>query len=332
MATIRVVGKSWVLSWVQAGKQHRRAVGKAAVISRREAEMIRKAKEVELATGTRLLGVQVRSTGWSAFCDRYLAWRDVQFPSSKSENRGLINGHLRPHFDHLPLERITSDHLEEYKAQRLEQVRAATVVKELNTMRAMLHRAVKWRLLPSNPGASVPNPQLLDSRPRDFYTAEQLQLLYRAEAHAAYRATWQLMANTGMRRNEALALRWQHVTPTAVRIVSTEASRTKSLRWREVPRSDGANEALDMLPRVDDYVLPRVAPTSLSRAYARTAKDRLPGSIHWLRHTFISHLVMRGVPLRTVQVLAGHSTIAVTEKYAHLAPDYMREVMKGFRL
>ena len=294
--------------------------------------MIRKAKEVELATGTRLLGVQARATPWSAYCDRYLAWRDVQFPSSSSENRGLINGHLRPHFRHLTLERITSDDLERYKAQRLEQVRAATVVKELNTMRAMLHRAVKWKLLAANPGAAVPNPQLLDSRPRDFYTLEQLQALYSAEAHAVYRATWQLMANTGLRRNEALALRWQHVTPTAVRIISTEASRTKSMRWREVPRSDGANEALDMFPKVDEFVLPRVAGTSLSRAFARTAAGRLPGSVHWLRHTFISHLVMRGVPLRTVQVLAGHSTIAVTEKYAHLAPDYMRDVMKGFKL
>src|SRR5882757_2614767 len=42
---------------------------------------------------------------------------------------------------------------------------------------------------------------------------------------------------------------------------------------------------------------------------------------HCLRHTFISRLVMKGVDLRTVQELAGHKTISMTVRYAHLAPD-----------
>jgi integrase len=45
---------------------------------------------------------------------------------------------------------------------------------------------------------------------------------------------------------------------------------------------------------------------------------------HDLRHTFISRLVMSGVDLRTVQQLAGHKTIAITVRYAHLSPDHLR--------
>jgi len=41
---------------------------------------------------------------------------------------------------------------------------------------------------------------------------------------------------------------------------------------------------------------------------------------------------MRGVALRAIQVLAGHSTIRVTEQYAHLAPDYLLDVTKGMSL
>jgi integrase len=43
---------------------------------------------------------------------------------------------------------------------------------------------------------------------------------------------------------------------------------------------------------------------------------------HDLRHTFISRLVMKDVNLRTVQELAGHKTISMTTRYAHLAPEH----------
>jgi site-specific recombinase XerD len=41
---------------------------------------------------------------------------------------------------------------------------------------------------------------------------------------------------------------------------------------------------------------------------------------HVLRHTFCSHLAMRGAPAIAIKELAGHSSIAVTNRYMHLAP------------
>lgn len=116
-------------------------------------------------------------------------------------------------------------------------------------------------------------------------------------------------------------LRWLWIRETTVRILSAEDERTKSGKWRDIPMSDGAREALQGMKRDGPYILPRIQPESLSRAFAKDAgRAGLDGTLHTLRHTYISHLVRSGVPLRTVQMYAGHAHMTTTEKYAYLDP------------
>jgi Phage integrase family len=48
-----------------------------------------------------------------------------------------------------------------------------------------------------------------------------------------------------------------------------------------------------------------------------------------LRHSFASHLAMRGVLLKVVQLLLGHATMDMTMRYAHLSPNIPREAVKA---
>ena len=61
----------------------------------------------------------------------------------------------------------------------------------------------------------------------------------------------------------------------------------------------------------------------LLRALRMAGVSRAEGFIGWhdLRHTYGSHLAMRGVALKVIQELMGHATIEMTMRYAHLSPE-----------
>jgi site-specific recombinase XerD len=61
----------------------------------------------------------------------------------------------------------------------------------------------------------------------------------------------------------------------------------------------------------------KVVQVMLRRAARRA---NVKAGVHILRHTFCSHLAMRGAPARAIQELAGHQDLATTQRYMHLSP------------
>jgi integrase len=331
MATIRWRGKDEdhaQLCWSENGVEHRESLGR---IAPSEAETRRKAKEVELDTGEPIFVGSVRFVDHR---EEYLRWHALEFPDSHFRVEQILNQCCEV-FEPKALAQIKRLDVDQWKAARMSrigvnrqkeeaQVSRGTSGKEFRTVKALFTKAVQWERIRKNPFEGVPEPKELNSAPPHWYRKHELARLYGREQ---YGDTWKLMANAGLRREEALKLRPEHVDIPGrmLHVLSSEAARTKSGKWRQVPLSDAALDALSRLlaaHEASERVIPHVTGPSLSRAFLRDAKAlKLKGSLHSLRHSYGAHMVMAGVSIRALKDLMGHARIETTMIYAHIAED-----------
>jgi integrase len=309
-------GASAYLNWREGGRQIRRSLG---AIDPAEAEAIRAKKEAELEHGVKILP---RAPRVRDFMDYYLDWYEATHPTTAKKAKSEAKRFLE-RFGHRPIDSLKPVELETYKRDRLRLDKAApeTVGKEIRRLHAAFQRGVEWHELDANPLSGIKAPRGARSVAVRFYTQDQLKALYAARSDERA-ALWRFMANTGLRRGEVARVRKSDVQRGRLMIESIPDEdghgRTKSGQWREVPLNAAAREALAALP--DPIV--SVHADTLSHWFAQDARAAgIGGTLHRLRHTFCAHLAMAGVPLRRIQILAGHSDYKITERYAHLAPE-----------
>jgi integrase len=130
-----------------------------------------------------------------------------------------------------------------------------------------------------------------------------------------------------MRKGEILTLKWENIDLANGFIL---LPKTKNGDRREIPINGTLKALFQSLPRrLDGGYLFYHHKTGekydeVKRSFARSCKDAKIMDLHFhdLRHTFASHLVMAGVDLTSVTELLGHKSLAMTMRYAHLAPSH----------
>lgn len=318
MATVRLYwrGKVAYIDWHERGERFRRSLGKLAP---REAEKVRSQKEAELTHGVRIIA---RMPLLRDFLETWLDWYKAEHPTTHNKAKSELRIFLLT-LGHRQIDTLRPIELEAYKTQRLVTDRMApeTVGKEVRRLQAALRCGVQWKELDANPFDGIQAPRGVRSVAVKFYSADAMKKLYAANQSRAN--LWRFMAHTGIRRGELMHLRHENAVAGRLLIESDPGEdgvgRTKSGKWREVPLNKHAKAALAKLP--DPLV--SVHKDTVSEWFTADAKlAGVGGSLHRLRHTFCAHMVIAGVPLRRVQLLAGHSDYATTEKYyAHLTPE-----------
>jgi integrase len=237
---------------------------------------------------------------------------------------------------------------------------ATTVLRDLFSLSGVLSRSVKLGKLSENPVRWVDKPRI-DRRPKVRFLDDDEESRLRAALRArdtemrnfrvclnARRHERQrellpplphfgdhltpavlLAINTGMRRGELLALRWESIDFDR-QLLTVEGAMAKTRQTRHVFLNEEAVNALNHW-REQCIDAQRVFPmaTGFQTAWKSLLKRAKIARFRWhdLRHHFASSLVQIGVPLNTVRDLLGHASVAMSLRYAHLAPDQRREAV-----
>lgn len=255
------------------------------------------------------------------------------------ERVGYAVKRLQPFFTGKVLERLRRADISAYIEKRKhEGVGPATINRELDMLSAAINYARKrWDWEMTNPvsGMSLREPE---GRLRWISRAEADVLIREAEkdSKSPHLADFiRLATNTGCRKNEMLKLSWDRVDLRESRLF-LEPEHTKSGKHRAVPLNEEARRAMLGRARFRAEFCPgslwvfshkngervKYMQNGFQGACKRAGIDNF--RVHDLRHTCASWMVQQGVPLIEVRDVLGHSSIEMTERYAHLAPDKLK--------
>jgi len=335
MASPTKHGDKWRIRWTDENRQRRSEVystpdDAAFALRRHQLEV------EEVRRGLRRPATARRR--FTDLCDLWLTNRATQKRAGDTDT-SIIETHLRPAFGELAIDRVTPDAVDRYRADRAH-LKPKTIHNQLTLLISMLRYAVDVGWLVRAPRIRKPVVRLDEKDFRHLRTDDEIKRFLDA---AAVQSEWHLVfystaVYSGLRAGELATLQWSDVD-LEKRLITVQRGRnglTKGGRVRYVPILDVLLQTLErwhlrtggvglVFPNTDGLTLDRSGPHyKVARVLRRAG---LPGDyicFHSLRHTFATMWVRHGGDLFKLQKVLGHSTIALTQRYAHLAPDAYR--------
>ena len=274
------------------------------------------------------------------FLEQY-ARANQQKPSGIAAKETILRVHLMPLFGTRKLDSFTDEDVQRLKSQ-LQARKPKTVNNVLTVLNTLLRTAVTWGLLERMPCAIG---FLHSSQPSmGFHDVEAFEKLVESARSIDARTELIMLlgGEAGLRCGEMIALEWSDVDlPRGLLCVERsdwkgKVTSTKSGKLRRIPLTARLAAALRghrhlqsarVLCGKDGHPVTQKIVRELVKRAAKRAQLANDG-VHVLRHTFCSHLAMKGAPARAIQDLAGHQNLRTTERYLHLSPTATRAAIE----
>lgn len=242
------------------------------------------------------------------------------------------------------INQIKKTYLEEHLTQlKNDGISNNTINGHIRFLKILFNYAIAEEIIRNNPAAKIEKLKVQKDGTVEYWEVEELKDIF-ATVVEHWRDPIQFLYLTGIRKGELINLTWKDVTIEGDRgeitIQSKDGWETKTGSSRKIPLSP---DAVAIVKRCKKYKEHNWVFTGLEGAQvhpdriylalkAALKKLELTGTVHQLRHTFASHLVMKDVGIETVSRLLGHTDIMMTMRYAHLAPYKAQEAVNRLKL
>lgn len=337
MATLRKKGNTYFIDYRVNGKRKRKSVGR----SKKIADLALSDLEVKLAKGQ--LGFDKKDAEINKLYKEFKTYCKTNVSPSTQKRYGAILDNftrfIESEYSHLEkVSQFRPKIFEDYKSFRKgEEAHNRTINAELVVLRMMFRLAVQWHYAEKNPTDGVSKLKLPKKNPPKFLTGEECEKLLANSDEWLYPIFYTFL-NTGLRKAELENLEWSDIDFDRKKIkVTIKDDWAPKTNEREIPISNGLYPLLQEHKKKtnSNYVFPgedgkKIFKNRLLRRIKTLAKKLKLGDnvgVHTLRHTFASHLVMKGVDLTTVKQLLGHSDIETTMIYSHLTEDHVNNAV-----
>jgi len=318
-------GKAWTIGFTVNGRRVREAIGP----NKHVAEMVLKKRISDALQG--MYFPQKRNLGrmpFREFAEMYLE-RVVPLMKSIRTERTRVLRWIR-HFGNRSLGQVTRVEIEHWRREKLAHCRPATINRDSARLRHMLNMAVEWELLEKSPMAGMKFLRENNARTR-YLTVEECNRLIAACVAPHVRAICLVAIHAGLRLSEIFNLRWRHIDFFSDLLLIPDS---KNGEPRYVPMDSALRSLLTNYPRRSntEFIFTnangdrlRNIRTGFKNARVRAGLNDL--RFHDLRHSFADFWVSDGGNLYLLQNMLGHKTSRMTERYAHIAPEYRRKAI-----
>lgn len=310
--------RSWIVEVRRRSRSQRITIGRVTEIPAAEA----RALAIEIKRGGLGRRERYRATAKDAW-DRYSADRRATLaPTTWKRVESRVRVHILPVIGYIRLIDLTCADV----AHTTDHIQGAVLAnRTLEDVRAILNHACKLGWLEKNVALSLKKRREV---PRERYLRrEEVFALFDALPDIPSADLIRFLVLTGCRLNEARQLMWSDIQGD---IWIKRAITTKARRTHSVPLLPAALSLVGRQKHRGHYVFSRFDdnPIGSVQKVWETARRKagFPDlRIHDLRHTVASLALQGGVPLSVVGKMLGHSTPAVTHRYAHLEIEHVRD-------
>jgi integrase len=274
------------------------------------------------------------------FAEVYFKEKELEVKDIEKIRKSYIN-HIKPFLGHKAVDEITSDDVKEIQKLKRKVLAERTINALIQIIGAIYNVAIQKEIFKGNNPVNKSVKRVnVDNKREKYLTIDEINILLNEIKHEEYLYIFvQLALQTGGRMGTILSITKKDIKleSNSIQLKDHKNNSTylgffnDELKYLLQKRIENLNANDPIIDRGQQVIQDRLTKIYNKHFNIGLDKDDRKNRVvtHTLRHTFASHLAIKGTPIYTIQKLMNHKDITMTLRYAKLAPESGKDMVLG---